>query len=113
MEEQAKEIQVGQHVVFVDSKRGWHQALVTAVWGEPHLSSMSQAHGEQFTYPCINLVCVSGDPAKDDQYGRQIERETSIPYFRDSSAPGFCWLFPEDADEAKGQFERAEQGLKT
>jgi hypothetical protein len=53
---------VGGTVIYTDGYRRDHDALVTAVWG-PN---------------CINVVFTSGDSAKEDPYGRQIERETSV-----------------------------------
>lgn len=78
-----RELKVGQHVIFIDSLRQKHDAIVTAWWGEK----------------CCNLVIVSGDEKKGDEYGRQIERSTSVCH---KSAQGdvtygnvFC--FPDEA----------------
>ena len=56
--------QLGQKVVFTDPKGVDHEALVTAVWSET----------------CVNLVWVSGDEARTDTYGRQLERQTSVTH---------------------------------
>lgn len=98
-----REIEVGQQVVFVDSRRQWHQSLVTAVWS---------GSGSRVENPCINLVFVSGDTSKADQYGRQIERETSVVHYGDSTAPGQCWLRSEESDDASAKFAEAEKGVK-
>jgi hypothetical protein len=52
----------GDVIVFVDSVGNQHSALVTAWWGPD----------------CCNLVIVSGDEQKRDDYGRQTERYTSV-----------------------------------
>lgn len=57
-----RELKVGQHVIFIDSLRKPHDAVVTAAW----------------TPICCNLVIVSDDAEKTDSYGRQIERYTSV-----------------------------------
>lgn len=57
-----RELKVGQSIVFIDSLRQKHDAVVTAWW----------------TPSCCNLVIVSGDEKKTDEYGRQIERHTSV-----------------------------------
>jgi len=56
--------ELGQKVVFCDPKGVDHDALVTAVWTET----------------CLNLVVVSDDESKKDNYGRQIERHTSVTH---------------------------------
>jgi hypothetical protein len=57
-----RELKVGQHVIFIDSLRKPHDAVVTAAWSPT----------------CCNLVIVSDDAEKTDTYGRQIERHTSV-----------------------------------
>lgn len=64
--------EVGQAVKYVDPSGEEHNALVTNSWGEN----------------CVNLVYVSGDANKTDQYGRQIERSTSVVEKCIQQAPG-------------------------
>jgi hypothetical protein len=71
---------VGQKVIFHDPVGTAHEALVTAVWG-PY---------------CINLVYVSSDDTKKDQYGRQMERQTSCSKGGPNTAYGNYWRFEED-----------------
>ena len=67
-------IEVGNVVKYVDHSAIEHKALVTAVWSEV----------------CINLVYVSKNQEKNDQYGRQIERDaTSVPKKYEGCAPGY------------------------
>jgi len=108
----AKKVEVGQHVVFVDQSRGWHDALLVAVWGEPETYTVMHEGQERLHYPCVNLVYVSGDGSKHDQYGRQIERESSVTHYLDTTAPGFCWLHPDEAEQAREHFARCEAGVK-
>lgn len=52
------EVTVGGRVVYCDEFARDHDALVTAVWG-PN---------------CVNVVFVTSDEDRKDQYGRQIMR---------------------------------------
>jgi hypothetical protein len=71
---------VGQVVVFHNARGVPHNALVTVAWTET----------------CVNLVFVSGDEAKKDQYGRQIERETSVQHKSVQGVHGNYWRFPDE-----------------
>lgn len=75
--------QIGDHVVFVDSLQRECQALVTAVWGT--------ATYPYNRAPSINVVTVHLDAARGDQYGRQIERFTSVAHQSGTTAPGYYW----------------------
>lgn len=72
-------LQLGDVVVYVDTLRKKHNALVTAIHGDPEDN------------PSINLLIVSTDVNKDDQYGRQIERQSSIVHSSSQSAAAQCW----------------------
>ena len=74
-----KELNIGDAIVFVDEHHVEHTALVTKVW-----SSVGNCPG-------CNLVFVSGDDSKDDPYGRQIERRTSIVHLSQQPARASCW----------------------
>jgi len=66
----------GDMVIYTDSIRRDHNALVTAVWGPV----------------CINVVYTSQDESKTDSYGRQIERQTSaMKYDANNWNFGSCW----------------------
>jgi len=75
-----RELHVGDVVVFTDTHCQDHNALVTVVW-DPG---------------CCNLVYVSGDGTKTDPYGRQIERDTSVPHVTRGGAPGYCFRYPDE-----------------
>lgn len=70
----------GDVVVYHDPKGVPHNALVTIAWTET----------------CINLVLVSDDEEKQDTYGRQIERQTSMAHVDGSTVHGFYWRWPDE-----------------
>jgi hypothetical protein len=84
-------VSIGSHVIFTDENFWEHDALVTAIWGDPDKK------------PTINLLYVSGDESKTDQYGRQIERPTSIQHAEFNSAGGYCWRFPSEDRPRMGE----------
>ena len=71
---------VGDPVVFVDESGRNHNALITAAW----------------TPVCVNVVLVSADEAKRDDYGRQIERRTSVMHGRNWPVHGMYWRWPDE-----------------
>ena len=75
---------VGGSVVFVDSVGKQFPALVTAIWGKPE------------DVPCINVVFISGDDTRQDSYGRQVERSTSVVHRSKQPAHGFYYMFAGD-----------------
>ena len=86
--------QPGQTVVFVDEHGKRHDALLTAVHGEAMMVNDRLRDGEKVEYqPCVNLLFVTGDEAKRDPYGLQIERESSVVHRCDQSAHGMYWEF--------------------
>lgn len=70
----------GEQIVFIDSFRKKHNALVTAPWSDT----------------CVNLLYVSDDEQKSDSYGRQIERETSCVHISLNDAKAMCWAFADE-----------------
>ena len=76
-------VKIGDAVIFVDPVGQPRPALVTAVWGQ-YATPMSPAPG-------VNLVIVSEDPFRDDTYGRQIERSTSVVHQSNQPAHGNYW----------------------
>ncbi len=72
---------IGAPVTFVDRVGIERPAIVTAVWGP--------SDGPR--KPSINVVIVSNDESKTDGYGRQIERETSVPHQNEQAAHGYYW----------------------
>lgn len=74
---------LGQHVIYVDERSRDHDALVTAVWSET----------------CVNCLFVSSDETKRDDYGRQIERPSSVTKGGPTTAHGRYWRFVDDERE--------------
>jgi len=67
---------IGDAVTFYDSYKVKHPALVTNV----------------FSATCVNLVFVSEDDNKKDDYGRQLERHTSVSHISvHGGSVGMCW----------------------
>lgn len=91
MEIKDRKLTVGQSIVFVDSRRNRIPALVQAVHGE------LREYQDGWYVPCINLIHVSINSDKTDQYGRQVEHATSISH-HSSQRPciGFCWYWPDE-----------------
>ena len=73
-------VSVGQQVVYHDASGNPHNAPVTAVWSPK----------------CINVVFVSSDTTKQDTYGRQIERSTSLSHKTVMNVHGFYWRFEDE-----------------
>ena len=92
-------LSIGCHVVFTDEHFVDRNALVTAIWTPSHEfaeAGFVSRDDEAIGSTSLNLVFVSGDDSKDDPYGRQIERQTSIPHASMQGAGGFCWRFPDE-----------------
>lgn len=71
-------VKVGSVVKYFDEHNAEHNGLVTAVWSQD----------------CINIVHVSNDENKQDQYGRQLERgATSVRRKSDNDGgAGRCFV---------------------
>ena len=83
----ARELKIGDHVVWHDSKGNPHNALVICNFGQT---------GRPAEEGCINVVMASPDENEDDTYGRQIRRETSQVHKSRQNAHGGYWRFPEE-----------------
>lgn len=93
--------------MYVDEYSRQHNALITAIHGEVQQlqrradgflhHDIVEGGGPMEPYiPCVNLLFTSSDEDKQDQYGRQIERESSVTYKEDSSAHGRYFMFVGD-----------------
>ncbi len=78
---------VGDAVVFHDPVGLAHNAIITAAWDQP--TSIAQ--------PCVNLVFVSSDADKQDSYGRQTERRTSVGHKDTYAVHGNYWRWPNES----------------
>lgn len=85
-----KTVQIGDAVTYVDEVRVEHDALVTEIFGREVKLDGSGEEIEGSPCSCINVVWVSKDKNKTDQYGRQIKRETSCSHSSSQSA-GRYW----------------------
>jgi hypothetical protein len=70
---------IGDVVNYRNPRGLFYPALVTKVHGMDE-------------NPALNLVYVSGDIEKNDPYGRQIERVTSVVHKSNQSAGAFYWV---------------------
>jgi hypothetical protein len=116
-----KMLRIGQHVVFIDEHRRERDALLVAIHGDPQgrlcLGTKKNEQGEDVTdengilvadygepgtnWPCVNLVVVGDKEEAQDQYGRQIDRPSSVVHWTDSSAHGYCWRFRDEVIDAE------------
>lgn len=83
---------IGQHIKYVDKFGVARDALTTIWWMPQDVPAYESSTGE----PGCNLVIVSGDKEKDDSYGRQIERETSVVHKSYQVAHGCYWCWPDE-----------------
>lgn len=84
-----EQVEIGQPITYVDHHGVPRPALVTQVWGECRYDD----DGKLCNAPCINIVCVSLDEKKDDSWGRQVERDSSVVHEMDQQAHGNFWRF--------------------
>jgi hypothetical protein len=84
-----EKIQPGDVVIYIDPTRQEHPALVTCVFPKGHIDT---GEGEERNVePALNLVYVDPDEKKEDPYGRQIARATSVVHISDNAAKANCW----------------------
>lgn len=89
-------LKVGARVIYVDPVAVQHEAIVTAVWGNP-----------AECVPCINIVFVNPDDKMQDPYGRQIARQTSLSHRTVNPAHGQYYMLPGDTpNPVKAAFEK-------
>jgi hypothetical protein len=110
---EVKGLEVGDVIRYCDQVRCWHNALVTAVHGEPQRYRLLNEEEERLHYPCVNLLWVVRDEGQQDQYGRQIGRETSVSHFEGNVASGFFWCHPEDEERASKKMAEALHHIKS
>lgn len=71
---------IGASVIYVDERGNPHNALVTA-W-----------HGPE----CCNLLFVSSDELRRDDFGRQFERRSSCVHEKRMPAHGNYFVWPDE-----------------
>ncbi len=84
-----RKLENGMHVKVVDEVGTLHDGLVTNCWGNNEVEDGKAG-------PTINVLFVTSDPTKRDQYGEQIERLSSCSHKLNSHAPGRYWYFPDE-----------------
>lgn len=84
--------QVGDSVVCHDSKGKAHNALITCYFGQ----NVDEDVECKFEIGCANLVWVSSDESRKDDYGRQTERQTSLVHKSSMPAHGNYWRWPDE-----------------
>ncbi len=89
--EKEEKINVKGPIIFVDEYGIPRDALVTMKFTG---MSGGNVHG-------CNLVFVEGDPKRDDSYGRQMGRETSVVHKSVQAAPGNYWCHESELDDAQ------------
>lgn len=82
--------EVGDTVIFHDVHGRPHHALITCVHGT------FEQNVELKNVSCVNLVHVSGDPARQDGHGRQTEHESSCVHKSNQGASGYYWRWPDE-----------------
>lgn len=81
---------VGNDVIFHDTLGRPHHAIVTAVHGD--INGWKPEHN----LPCVNLVFTSSDDSKQDQYGRQLERASSVVHKKSQGAHGYYYRYEDE-----------------
>lgn len=95
-------VEKGDHVIFVDEFGKEHDALVTCVFSpDPRCSDPEYAKSVGMSKPipaeeilgatCLNLVYVAEDD-KQDPYGNQIARSSSVVHKSRQTAHGMFWI---------------------
>lgn len=85
-------LDIGDSIKVVDETGNLRDGLVTNHW---HDGRRTLKEGE---CPTINVAFISADPAKNDPFGRQVERLSSCSHKTTTNAPGRYWFF---ADEGR------------
>ena len=81
---EVRQPRVGDTIIFHEPDSRARAALVTSTWAVPGGPNM------------VNVVYVSGDEAKHDTYGRQMERATSVHHKTYNPTHGFYWRWSDE-----------------
>lgn len=81
-----RQLQIGDHVIYIDANRNEHHAIVNYVW-----KGFADGHRDG-----CNLIIVSGDSNRQDATGRQIEHYTSVCHITAQPAMAWCWKWPDE-----------------
>lgn len=83
-----RKLNLCDRIIFVDAYAKQHEALVTAIW-------KNEYQGMQLPWG-VNVVFVSDEENRTDNYGRQIVHETSVCHKSVQPAHGVYWMFPDE-----------------
>jgi len=89
-----RNLSIGDHVYFITPTREARHALITAIHGEIYEQEIDGV--PTVRYPCVNVVFVVPDKRSTDDWGRQIDRDSSCVHIADNSAGAHCFCFPEE-----------------
>lgn len=89
-----RELSIGDYVYFITPTRKARHALITAVHGD--VSEYDRDGEKRVDYPSVNVVFVVPDVKATDEWGRQIERDSSCCHIGNNSAGAHCYCFPEE-----------------
>jgi hypothetical protein len=106
----AKSPKVREHVIYFDSFGMEHDALCTANFG--CYEKTNEDGTKELVYtdnPSINVLLVSPDKRREDSYGRQVERHTSVCPWVYASAWGNFYCHPDDLEEARKKCNEAKE----
>lgn len=87
MENRDRRLAVGDHVLLTDEFGADHNALVTATFGWREYGQREDG---------CNVVIVHSDESREDSYGRQIDRYTSVVHRSEQPADGNFWRWPDE-----------------
>ena len=105
-----RQLKVGDPVIFFDQFGMEHHALLTAIHGERYTYDKGYDNEptiEKIENPSVNLLLISPDPKREDTYGRQIERESSVVHSSNQGAWGNFWCLPEEVEQAREACNKA------
>lgn len=107
----SKQLKEGDIVIFFDQFGLEHNALLTAVHGERTITTFKEEGAETITEkvdnPSVNLVMVSPDTKREDTYGRQMERDSSVVHYMNQGAWGNFFCLPEEIEVAREACNKA------
>jgi hypothetical protein len=106
MESKPSKYRRGMHVIYVDSRGVPRDATVTNWWMGSSTGYKLDGGSQE---PGCNVAFVSGDPAREDSYGRQIERQTSLIHHGSQPAHGNYWCWERELSEEQRERLNAEQ----
>lgn len=85
-------MQRGDHVKYVDEHRRVHNALLVRVFDNDK--------PDEYPNPAVNLLFVTHDSNKTDQYGQQVERRSSVAHHSGTTVAANCWHRDNDEERA-------------